>query len=148
MIQCLSMKRKKCTRCGISKRLDAFCIDRPRRDGRYARCKECVNKAMRERYRETGPRAYQKRPYMQTREGKLRAKYGITLADYEKLLKRQGHACAICRKPAVHKLLQVDHCHSTGRVRGLLCSRCNLALAALGDTIKAIKRALAHCLGR
>lgn len=51
--------------------------------------------------------------------------YGITADDYEELLKRQGGKCAICRARPRSKRLAVDHNHTTGEVRGLLCSRCN-----------------------
>lgn len=51
--------------------------------------------------------------------------YGITGDDYEALLKRQGGKCAICRARPKSKRLAVDHNHTTGAVRGLLCSRCN-----------------------
>lgn len=51
--------------------------------------------------------------------------YGITGADYEKLLEAQGGKCAICRARPRSKRLAVDHDHKSGAVRGLLCSRCN-----------------------
>jgi len=60
------------------------------------------------------------------RDRALRKKYGITVSDYEQMLAEQGGVCAICQKPAAQgKLLHVDHCHSTGLVRGLLCHQCN-----------------------
>lgn len=49
-------------------------------------------------------------------------KYGITQEDYNKLLKRQKHKCAICKEA---RRLQVDHNHKSKKVRGLLCQRCN-----------------------
>ena len=66
----------------------------------------------------------------------LKHSYGITPEDYEKMLEAQGHRCAICgtmengksRWPGVRRKLCVDHDHSTGKVRGLLCSSCNLTL--------------------
>lgn len=64
------------------------------------------------------------------RNSKLKFKYGITSADYEKMLLRQGGVCAICRKKFINNL-HVDHNHKTGLVRGLLCLRCNGKLAWL-----------------
>ena len=59
--------------------------------------------------------------------GSLR-RYGITLDDYNALLKKQGGTCAICKTAPTRKKLFIDHDHKDGRVRGLLCSRCNLLL--------------------
>lgn len=63
------------------------------------------------------------------RDGRLWSKYKIRLADYERMLDKQGGVCWICQNPPVTKRLAVDHCHETGRVRGLLCSSCNRGLA-------------------
>jgi hypothetical protein len=58
--------------------------------------------------------------------------HGITLADYEAMLARQGGGCATCgRKPESGKNLHVDHDHQTGKIRGLLCIGCNLAIGYL-----------------
>lgn len=66
------------------------------------------------------------------RKWSLRAKYGISLEDYEAMLKVQGNVCAMCKQPS-KKTLAVDHDHETGKVRGLLCSDCNLLLGKFGD---------------
>jgi hypothetical protein len=56
------------------------------------------------------------------------AQLGITDDDYEALLAAQGGGCAICGNPPKTRRLHVDHDHKTGKVRGLLCHRCNRAL--------------------
>jgi hypothetical protein len=58
-------------------------------------------------------------------------RYRMSLADYDALLARQGGACGICRKKK--RPLCVDHCHVTGKVRGLLCHNCNLGLGHFDD---------------
>jgi hypothetical protein len=76
--------------------------------------------------------------------GQLR-RYGISLAEYDALLARQGGVCAICRRrQSPRAKLCVDHCHLTGRMRGLLCRRCNLALGHLGDDQRTLIAALAY----
>jgi len=62
----------------------------------------------------------------------LKHKYGLTADAYLDLLDRQHHKCAICGKPqtSIKRRLAVDHDHKTGKVRGLLCFRCNTALGA------------------
>jgi Recombination endonuclease VII len=57
--------------------------------------------------------------------------YGLSLQDYRAMLERQGNICGICKTPG--KPLCVDHCHATGKVRGLLCRDCNLGLGNYKD---------------
>jgi hypothetical protein len=63
----------------------------------------------------------------------LHRTYGITPADYNKMLAAQNGACAICHGSPGVRRLDVDHCHDTGEVRGLLCSACNTSLGKLND---------------
>src|SRR5262245_26073422 len=77
------------------------------------------------------------------RSGELRRRYGISAAEYDALLARQGGVCAICRRRSKERLC-VDHCHVTGTVRGLLCSACNIALGYLKDDQASLVAALAY----
>jgi hypothetical protein len=64
------------------------------------------------------------------------AKYGLTPAQYEELWAGQDGRCAVCRSALVKagmKSCNIDHCHATGRVRGILCRRCNWGMGILGD---------------
>lgn len=78
----------------------------------------------------------------------LKRTFGITLEDYNNMLAAQNHACAVCCKPATEstRALAVDHCHSTGRVRGLLCFRCNSAIGSLNDNPDTIIKAFNYLL--
>lgn len=69
--------------------------------------------------------------------------YGLSLEDYDAMLARQHGACAICKKKS-DKTLCVDHCHSTGKVRGLLCHKCNSALAFCNDDPSHFLAAIAY----
>lgn len=60
-------------------------------------------------------------------------KYGITLEDQRRMQEAQDHKCKICCEIITEKNLHVDHCHKTGRIRGLLCRRCNRAIGLLKD---------------
>lgn len=64
------------------------------------------------------------------RKKHLRDKYNLTLKGYTKLFEEQKGVCAICKKPSVERL-NVDHNHRTGKVRGLLCNKCNRFLGFL-----------------
>lgn len=76
---------------------------------------------------------YNRKHYARRRETirstQLRAKYGITSEQYDRMLEAQGGVCAVCS--GTHEnghRLAVDHCHTTGKVRSLLCGACNTAL--------------------
>ena len=77
-------------------------------------------------------------------EYKLKTRFGITLDEYTQLLEKQNFCCAICSRHSDEftKALYVDHDHTTGIVRGLLCQKCNSALGFLNDSVETIKRAL------
>lgn len=73
----------------------------------------------------------------QARVRHLARKYGMTVADWDAMHAAQGGVCAICKVPGrlgKHGKLAVDHCHATGRVRGLLCTPCNISIGILGET--------------
>ncbi|MGW0222267.1 endonuclease VII domain-containing protein [Streptomyces tendae] len=81
---------------------------------------------------------------IQGREGHLKRHYGLTEAERDQLIAGQGGVCCIClAAPAAH----VDHCHETGRVRGVLCFSCNAALGQFKDRPDAIRRAAAYVEG-
>ena len=71
----------------------------------------------------------------------LKLRYGISAAEVQSLIEKQGGTCAICRtKPAVH----VDHDHATGRVRGILCFACNRGLGKVGDSVEVLRAMIAY----
>jgi hypothetical protein len=70
-------------------------------------------------------------------------RYGLTPATYEALRTTQGGVCAICQQ-APKRLLHVDHCHTSGKVRGLLCGPCNRALGLLNDNAKTLRAAASY----
>lgn len=84
------------------------------------------------------------------READLRSKYGIGVEDYDRMLVEQSGGCAICRRgPEVNrngfqKFLHVDHDHDSGRVRGLLCDRCNLSIGQFEHNPELLERAAAY----
>lgn len=88
---------------------------------------------------------------MVQREWNLRTKYGIGVADYERMLAGQGGRCATCpRTPAdEHRgRLAVDHDHVTGAVRGLLCANCNRAIGLAADDPARLRRMADYLDGR
>jgi hypothetical protein len=74
--------------------------------------------------------------YPERQRGYILSRYGITQADYARMIVEQGNRCAVCftTNPASKSgTWHVDHCHKSGRVRGLLCARCNIGLGQFQD---------------
>jgi len=84
---------------------------------------------------------FDKKEYNRNRHYKIR--YGITIKDYNRMHSEQGGKCGICesKETGVKRTdnFNVDHCHKSGAVRGLLCHNCNLALGKFNDDVKYIK---------
>lgn len=140
---------KTCPRCRTTKPLTEFWVRRTRGGAPSSRCKDCSRDAQRE-WRRKQPE-YDKRRYqavkVETRERHLIRKYGVSLADYDAMLEAQGGKCAICHTtPDTQRygVFHVDHCHSTGAVRGLLCRGCNHMLGVVGDDPAALRRAIEY----
>lgn len=122
---------KRCGDCQAIKPIDEFYKSANR--GRDGYCKACRRRRDRDR---AAKKVLRKDPEKQ-RDRKLRAQYGITLADYDAMVEAQDGACAICFAEETRSMygepprLVVDHNHDTGLVRGLLCASCNGKLAAI-----------------
>lgn len=115
---------KLCRQCGEIKPHSEWHKNTSASDGLSTRCKAC--KAI------------------QGRAGHLKRSYGMTEAQRDEMIAAQGGLCCICLKaPAVH----VDHCHKTGRVRGVLCFNCNTAIGKLGDDPDAARRVVSYLEG-
>jgi hypothetical protein len=83
------------------------------------------------------------------RNHRIKKTYGITQEQYEQMLKDQGGVCAICgRLPNgsnhVEQSLVIDHCHTTNKVRGLLCNNCNSGMGMIGDTVEHLEAAIEY----
>lgn len=122
-------KGRECTECKEFKPASQYTLERDKRAfGGIAMRSKC-------------------RPCNETRKYKafIKRTYGITYDDYEKMLDKQKGCCAICKSrisSARTSRLYVDHCHSTMKVRGLLCSSCNHGLGLFKDSPSLLKRAI------
>lgn len=129
---------KVCRKCGISKDIQHFNRDKSRPDGHKSQCRECV--------------AAVNRAYTASKAGKesnrrqhMRRNYGITIDEYEELERKQGGLCAICGGgEVIGRRLAVDHCHKSGKVRGLLCQACNTALGKFKDSPELLANAIKY----
>lgn len=129
---------RKCKLCGIEanteKDLDKFSKSSTCKYGRRQLCKTCKVKND-EKYRKDTNKL---------RNNALKWSYGITLQDYNIMFEEQKGKCLICQKhqTELKRKLFVDHCHSTGKVRGLLCTHCNTLLGNAKDNIEILYNAI------
>ena len=135
--------QKKCTKCGEIKSRDHFFRRAEVGDGLVSWCKECHRVIT---------AAINARPdvKLRRRERGLRTKYGMTNREYDQMLATQHHQCLICgRKHGEDgKPLVVDHCHTTGVVRGLLCALCNSAIGYFEEDVDRMVNAISYLGGR
>ena len=87
---------------------------------------------------------------MYTMKHRLREKYGMTIKEYNDMLESQGNVCAICgeSEQVLHnglpRLMAVDHNHSTGAVRGILCNNCNRLIGLAEEDTHLLEKAIAY----
>lgn len=160
---------KACKTCGLVKSAENFYSTR--RTGnrahlqpyRVPNCIPCHNKIASERKKSIGHEWHiienaRKQKWIDANPEHVRIKskitnlkkFNLTIEDYEKLKKDQNNVCAICKKPERQtkiktkeiKDLAVDHCHKTGKIRGLLCFACNGSLGKFEDSIELLQSAI------
>lgn len=135
-----------CEICGtefvMASTTQKYCGVKCNQKARYQRDREGILEKER-RQRKENPGKWNERD----RDYHLRKTYGITLADYGVMFENQGGVCKVCLQPEtkIDKKgrtvnLHVDHCHSSGVVRGLLCGRCNSALGHAQDSPDRLRR--------
>lgn len=135
------MKVKWCPTCQQSLSVSEFHKDSRRRDGLHGQCKHCKKKARQKRV-SRDPEAAK----MRNRAGNIRRKYGITQEDYEEMLAKQDGKCAICGtlEEENHLSFCIDHNHSTGKVRELLCVHCNFGIGYFREDIDVLEAAIKY----
>ncbi len=139
LIQWAILKERECTYCKRTLPVEAFSLQSGSDVIRRPGCKECLAKYRSEK---------------QFRDSLKQ--HGLTPEQYEGMLSKQDGRCAICRtdKPfgpvdyegrkRKRRMFSIDHCHATGKVRGLLCARCNIAIGNFSDSIDLFRAAIAY----
>lgn len=122
---------KTCKKCAEEKEDYKFAL-RADKGGLRPSCRTCMSRHI------AGSQAAEKALLKYT----LKTKYSLTVADYEQKLIEQEDVCAICRGANKSgRRLHVDHCHETGKFRGLLCINCNAGLGQFGDSLALLEAA-------
>lgn len=132
--------RGKCVSCNKNKQA------RFKQSGktRYrAYCQGCNNKKYKIK------QAYTKKQLQGYAYAQRLRKYGITAEQHQQMMTDQSLQCAICQKPEIEegRKFAIDHCHDTGKVRGLLCWHCNTAIGKLEDSPERLRRAASYLEG-
>jgi adenine-specific DNA methylase len=138
-----------CARCGLWKPTTEF--HSGERPARY--CKPCAREYNRE-WRKANPdkvednaklqRARYPERYAHLRRRANLKKHGVTADVYDAMLVAQGGVCAICGRAPERRRLSIDHDHKTGKVRGLLCDKCNPALGSFEEDVGRLARAIQY----
>lgn len=153
---------KKCTKCNELRQETDYYIANKTKGTRKIICKYCCQLKIKQD-RIANPESWKKiearrkkkwaEKYRdRCRDSRLKYEYGIDSVTYDEMLKHQDNVCAICLQPEtkLHKVtgslkrLAVDHCHVTGKVRGLLCFDCNSSLGKFKDSIDNLQRAIEY----
>lgn len=153
------MATAKCCACKQVKDASEFHKDRSNKRGLQWKCKSC-NSELRKLFRKEHPdRVHRlnqlsyargseqaKRRYRENRvhyrDYWLKTRYGISLAEYDAMVQRQGGKCAICQK--TKRRLDVDHHHASDQVRELLCRSCNIGIGYLQESVEVLEGAIAY----
>ncbi len=135
-----------CTKCQQDKPTERFSQRKDRDELRHY-CKDCANEGERERRARLTP----EERYAHERRKRLWRFHRIRPDEYDAMLAAQDSRCAICetKNPAGRwGLFVVDHDHDTGKIRGLLCNRCNKCIGQLDDDPDLLRKAAAYLESR
>jgi ribosomal protein L37E len=139
---------KLCKGCGVKKPLNEFPKHPHNKDGHTNLCKNCTYEVDKNRKStHIRQKEWRDRNKEKLADYDLRRRFDISLEEYDALLASQQGVCAICGRPEIRsykgkaKKLSVDHDHTTGKIRGLLCYKCNLGIGQFEDSIKLLDKA-------
>ena len=143
---------KRCLDCKGLVSFQYFTKDASQKDGRSIYCQSCQRRRQKA-YKKRTPekqKSYKRKHYSseKSRDYSLRYRYGMTLDQFNTMFEKQDRRCALCKSDKSDgKNFVVDHCHKTGKIRGILCSYCNRALGMLKDDPDMLSRAIIYLRG-
>lgn len=137
---------KRCFRCKGLHSTSDFSVDKSKPDGRSIYCRTCKRKIQKKNRPSKELRKSKRSRYARSdRNWRLKTLYGITVDQFEAIFAAQGNKCALCKsEKSDGKNFVVDHCHKTGRIRGILCSYCNRALGMFKDSVDLLGTAIVY----
>jgi len=127
---------KKCILCEKEKQDNEFNKDKRYKDGLFCYCKSCQTAKKRE---------HRNQKYEQYITTDLMRSYGISYEDKLIMIKQQNFKCPICKSEISYdNKAAVDHCHKSGKIRGILCGSCNRGVGLLQDSVEVFEAAIQY----
>lgn len=135
------LRLKFCKICKIEKSVDLFYKDKRRKNGLAYECKDCKKMEV-AKSRIKNPERWKAKRH----RNMIKEKFGLHKNDYDMMYKKQNEKCAICEihQNNLDKKLFVDHCHSSDKIRGLLCQKCNFMIGLANDSQKILYKAIEY----
>ena len=127
---------KLCTMCGAQKSLSKFNKSSTSKDGLQGHCAPCGIEYKKKWYAKN--KAWAKE-YANLKN------YGVSTEALKNILSEQNNKCGICNSDLDNsKNTHIDHCHTTGKIRGILCQKCNHGIGLFKDSTEILKRAILY----
>lgn len=161
------VEEKKCSVCKLVKKASEFIKDNRLKSGLHSHCRKCQSVKYKKFLEKPGfkedQKIYRKKYYDEKeknfllpqpiiiRKAYLKRIYNLEVEEYVALIEKQNNKCAICGKEETEltrnnnkKAISIDHCHKTGRIRGLLCGKCNKGIGYFNDDIEILQKAIEY----
>lgn len=141
-----------CSKCNKEKNTTEFRVEK----NGYQRkeCNSCRQERVKnwdnqnkEKRLEISKKSYEKnknKNHLKNYIREAKRKYRISEIEYSDMLSNQSNKCATCGKEEINKRLAIDHCHKSGKIRGLLCYNCNRAIGLLNDDVDVMKNIIKY----
>ena len=138
------MDTKVCNKCSIVKPIDDYYVKKIGKKGQklyQGICKKCLNAHNLKKYHNESKEQRERRKLLNS-HAHMKRKYGLTTEQFSAMITEQDNRCKICTCEMEDP--QIDHNHSTGKIRGLLCKPCNMSLGLLKEDINSLYNMISY----
>lgn len=138
--------QRECNKCKAQKDVSEFYLKAPSRRDKYSPKDKCFYFSHCKEYIKAKQLLYRKNNPEKSKGIDLYQSFGIRFEDYKKMYDDQKGCCGICERHSTEfrRSLAVDHCHDTGKIRGLLCDACNVTVGKTKDNVKWLQNCISY----